>query len=423
MATHIEGSDMLLDLAYVRQQFPGLESEWAFFDNAGGSLPAGIVIDRVTEYMRRWPVQLGATYQVSADAGAHVEASRAAIARLVTADVGEPASPEEIVIGASTSELIGRLARAKGARLAAGDEIIVTNFDHEANITPWRRLADQGLVIRTWQIDPETCTPRIEDLEVLLNRKTRLVCFTHASNVIGDALPIEHITSLAHDAGAEVCVDGVAYAPHRALRVKDWDVDWYAFSLYKVFGPHCAVLYGKRDAMRAVANQNHAFYTDDDLPGKLEPGAFPYELAYAAGGVYDYLRDLARHHAGDRATIRDAFDRITQHERGLTTRLLRWLREQPAVRILGSDEVHSSRVLPTVSFIVDGLRSSQVTPHADREKVGIRYGHFYAPRLIDALGLTEQDGVVRVSMSHYNAHTEVERLIEVLDGVLYKSAA
>lgn len=409
-----------LDAEWVRRQFPALASGWAFFDNAGGTLPAINVIDRVSEYMRRWPVQLGASYAVSQQASGELGRATRAIAGLMDRGDGNHIDSAQIVWGASTSELLSRLARALRPRLAAGDEIIVTDADHEANISPWRRLAETGITIREWRLNRDTLRLEPDELAPLLSSRTRLVCVTHTSNVLGTILPIDAVTEMVHRSGARICVDAVAYAPHRLLDVVGWDVDYYTFSLYKVFGPHIAVMYGKQNALAELANINHQFFADDDLPWSMMPGAYPYELGYGALGVTEYLGAMARHHGvdDDRNALDAAFSLIAEHETRLIEPLLAFLRNRPGVRIFGVPEADSTRRLPTAAFAIDGVHASEIPPLVDPHRIGIRWGDFYAPRLVDALGLKSSGGVVRISIAHYNDNDEIARLIAVLDEIL-----
>jgi cysteine desulfurase family protein (TIGR01976 family) len=402
-----------LDPAWVRAQFPALAGDWVLMDNAGGSAPLAPVIDRIAEFMSRWPVQLGATYGASAEAGERLADARRDLAGLLAAGGGEPPTPEELVVASSTTELMQRLARAIGADLGPGDEIVVTEVDHEANISPWRRLAERGVGIREWPLNRDSQRLEPADLVPLLNERTRLVCFTHASNLLGEVTPVAEITALAHEHGARVVVDGVAYAPHRPLAVRQWGVDFYAFSLYKVYGPHCALLYGRREHLDRLPNLNHSFYRREDVPGKLEPGAYPYELIYGAGAVPAYFDELGRRAGGADARTA-AYAAIRSHEARLTALLLDYLDGRTGATVCGQPRTSPAR-LPTVSFKVAGRVSSAIPPVCDRAGIGIRWGHFYAPRLVDALGLTDRDGVVRVSLVHYNTAAEVRRLTEVLD--------
>ena len=400
-----------LDLDWVRSRFPALHQGWALMDNAGGSATLDTVADRIGEYLRRWPVQLGASYGPSAEAdGLQVEA-RQALAGLFARGGGAIPAPERVAIGASTTSLLSRLARSLAPGLADGDEIIVTDADHEANIGPWLRLQARGVRIRWWRIRPDSMRLEPEDLDKLLSDKTRLVCCTHASNLLGSELDLAAVAARAHAAGARVCVDGVAYAPHRPLAFSTWGVDWYAFSLYKVFGPHCAVLCSSPEGAGMLANLNHEWMQPADAAGRLEAGAYPYELAWGAAAVPDYLQEVGSRHGGN------AFAAIETHERALTARLLDWLAARPGIRVVGAPTAGAGR-LPTVSFVTSRATPRAVVAHTDGAQIGIRHGHFYAPRLVEALGLERATGVVRVSLAHYNTHAEVERLIAALDTAL-----
>lgn len=395
----------------MRARFAALDGDWALLDNAGGSAPLSAVAARISEYLRRWPVQLGASYGPSADAGQRQSEARRALAGLFATGGGRVPCAGRVAIGASTTSLLSRLARSLVPALAPGDEIIVTDADHEANIGAWLRLQAHGVRIHWWRIRPDSMRLEFEDLDGLLSDRTRLICFTHASNLLGSALDLGPAVARARAAGALTCVDGVAFAPHRALACEDWGVDWYAFSLYKVFGPHCALLCSSEAGAGLLGNLNHEWMTPAEPAARLEPGAWPYELAWGAAAVPEYLAELGAHHGGP------AFDLIAAHERALTRRLLDWLATRRGVRIIGAAEVGPDR-LPTVSFVAAGRQPVEIVQHADRAMAGIRHGHFYAPRLVEALGLDRASGVVRVSMTHYNTTAEVDGLIRALEPVL-----
>jgi cysteine desulfurase family protein (TIGR01976 family) len=413
----LDNSNQPLDLDFVRGHFPALAGDWIFFDNAGGSQVLESVVERVADYLRTTPVQLGATYAVSERAAERQREAARALAEFINA-----ADASECVLGPSTTALLGRLARALGPSLAAGDEIIVTNVDHEANIGCWRRLAARGIRIKTWPIDRDTLRLEPETLKTLLNERTRLVCFTQTSNILGSIEPVAEIARLAHQYGAKVCVDAVACAPHHSIDVRALDVDYYVFSLYKVYGPHLALLYGKRDLLLDLDNLNHAFIGAQALPLKLQPGAVSYELVHGAGAIPDYFLALSEHAGGASAgnfQTRTAagYTAIQRHEQQLAGRLLDFLSAKPGVRIIGSQRADRNRT-PTISFVKAGIDSATIPPAADARNIGIRYGHFYAKRLIDDLGLAAQHGVVRVSMAHYNTLAEVDRLVGCLDPLL-----
>ncbi len=407
-----------LDLDFVRAQFPALvDNDWALFDNAGGSVPPRTVIDRVTQYMSRYGVQLGASYALSAEASERVAAGRRAAAILVNA------SPDEVVLGASTTMNTFTLARALAPWFAAGDEVVVTNLDHESNIGAWRRLAEGGAVVREWRLRPESAALELEDLDALLNERTRLVCFTQCANVTGRLLDAAAVCRRVHQAGALALVDGVAYAPHRRVDVKEIDADFYLVSLYKVFGPHVGLLYGKSEHLLRARNINHFFFGEDEVPYKLQPGNVNHELTASLPGVLDYLDAVDRHHfaAEEPDTGRRlarTFDLLERHEEALVSPLMEFLSARRGVRVIGPRSADRALRVPTVAFAIPGRDAAEIPPRLDERRVAVRFGHFYAYRAMQALGLDGSHGVVRASLAHYNTHEEVARLIRALDEVL-----
>lgn len=231
---------MQLDIDFVRAQFPALSGDWIFFDNAGGSQTLKQVADRLHNYLLTTDVQLGASYEVSQVAGQRVKDAARAVAQWINAG-----DESEVIMGPSTTMLLKLLSSSLVRTFQPGDEVIVTNCDHEANIGGWRDMEKRGIVIKVWRLNPETLELHLEDLAALMTEKTRLVALTHASNILGTINPIKEIASFVHERGAMICVDGVAYAPHALVDVQELDVDFYAFSFYKVYGPHHSVLYGK----------------------------------------------------------------------------------------------------------------------------------------------------------------------------------
>lgn len=400
---------MALDMTFVRAQFPALADGFAYMDNAGGSLVLRNVAERVADYLLTTSVQTGASYVHSQRATARLAEARKRIALLVNAG-----RPEEIVLGPSTTVLCQNLARAMLSRLKPGDEIVVTDFDHESNIGPWRWLERFGVVIREWNIEKDGFEIDLSALDSLLNERTRLVAVTHASNILGTINPIAEIARRVHAAGAEIIVDAVAYAPHRAVDVTGWDVDYYVFSFYKTYGPHFAVMYGKYDKLLELDTLYHYFYSRDKVPAKLEPGNTNYELAWGSAGIVDYLDTLGGG-TGDRAAILRAFQDIAHQEEALADRLLGFLRSRNDIGIVGGPDGGIDRRVPTISFKVDGADSAELVHRVDREKIGIRHGDFHSRRLVEALGLAGDGGVTRVSLVHYNTLEEVDRLIAALE--------
>ena len=402
-----------LDLNYVRAQFPALNTgEWTYFDNAGGSQVLGSVASRVADYLLTSSVQTGASYGISTLASTRLHEARSKIARFINAS-----RPEEVVLGPSTTILMRFLATAMAAQLSAGDEIILTDFDHESNIGPWHVLRERGVVFKTWSINPATFEIDLADLEALMTPRTKLVCVTHCSNILGTINPIAQIAALVHAHGAKLCVDAVAYAPHRAVDVRTSDADYYVFSFYKVYGPHFAVLWGKHDYLLELDGLYHYFYGRDKVPAKLEPGNCNYELAWGCTGIVDYF-DALGGGTGDRRAIETAFEAVAVHEEALSSRLLDWLVPHNRVTVIGAATAGRDKRVPTISFKVAGEDSAAIVRQLDPHRIGVRFGDFHSRRLVERLGLMEGSGVVRVSMVHYNSIAEVDRLIQVLDQVI-----
>lgn len=408
-----------LQVDYVRQQFPALAGDWVFLDNAGGSQTLKQVVDRISEYLLTSDVQLGATYAVSQLAGERVLRAREAVATLINA-----ADSTEVVMGGSTSLLLRILSLCLSRTWQPGDEVIVTNTDHEANVSPWMDLQRQGIIVKTWQLNPETLTLELDDLKALLTPRTRLVALVHASNILGTINPIRSIADIAHANGTLICVDGVGYAAHRLVDVQALDVDFYSLSFYKAYGPHYSVLYGKREHLLSMPGINHYFIDGPDIPYKFQPGNVNFELSYGMLGLCDYLSDLAKLHYPDaiehslRNRMVQAFNLISAYEAELGDRLLRYLTTKPQVQIIGSLSADQQQRVPTISFVVNGVDSATIPIQVDPYRIGIRYGDFYAKRLIADLGLAEQNGVVRVSMVHYNTLEEIDRLIARFEQIL-----
>ncbi len=406
------------DLQFIRSQFPALSGEWTFFDNAGGTQTSRQVGERIQDYLYHSNVQLGASYEVSRIAGEKVIEARKTWAEIINAR-----QHSEVIFGSSTTQLLQNLSRSMTELFEPGDEVIVTNFDHEANIGPWKNMEKHGIHVKVWEIDPETMRPDLEQLKHLMTRDTRLVAFSHVSNIIGSINPVKEFAWYIHERGALVCVDGVAYAPHRLPDMDDLDVDFYVFSLYKVFGPHYSLLYGKRKHLEILPGINHFFIGDEEIPYKLQPGNVNFELSYGLMGISDYFRSIYEHHHGDpktelRLQVSEVYRVMAHYEQILSSRFLDFLNHKKNIRIIGDPSADKLLRVPTISFVVEGRKSSKIPVLVDPHKIGIRYGDFYARQLITDLDLLDNDGVIRVSMVHYNTLEEVDRLIRVLDEIL-----
>lgn len=401
---------------FVRSQFPGLNDDFILFDNAGGSQIAGQVVDKINDYLINSYVQLGATYSVS-----DLATKRVAEVQNIGKLLLNAKSAVEIVTGSSSTMLLRQLAQGMLKNLKEGDEIIVTNCDHEANIGAWRSLERFGVIIKVWEINNQSFELELSDLGDLITDRTALVAFTHASNILGTINPVKEISTFVHERGALVCVDGVAYAPHRLIDVQDLDVDFYVYSFYKTYGPHQAVLYGKRQLLVKLDKLNHYFIGDHAIPYKLQPGGVNHELSYGITGILDYFNELASGHDIDedseRKRLAAIFEIIANHEQDLSKRLLDYLNSKDRVKIIGHTTYDKHIRVPTISFIVEGMNSREITLETDKKNIGIRYGDFYARRLIESLDLQKYEGPVRVSMVHYNTLEEVDKLIKAFEEI------
>ena len=409
-----------IDVHRIRSRFPALASDTVFLENAGGSQVPAVVADAMHHYMLNTYVQLGAGYELADECDRVIERAHEFINLLVNgADSGK------VILGPSCSQLCSMLAQCYGDLLKPGDEIIVTETGHEANVGPWVRLAERGLTVRTWKLDPQTLTCPLDELRSLLTERTKVVAIVHVSNLLGEIVDVKAIAELVHAVGARLVVDGVACTPHRAIDVAGWDIDWYAFSTYKVYGPHMAALYGKRDAIAELTGPNHFFIPREEVPYKFELGGPNHEGCAGLNALADYFRFLAglagsakdKHEPIDRRVIEDAYGVMTACEQPVQQRLIEYLLSKPAVRIIGPAHWEPTRV-GTISFLHEAKSSAEIATAAHKKNIGIRNGHMYAYRLCQALGLDPEDGVVRVSLVHYNTVEEIDQLIDVFETVL-----
>ena len=408
-----------MDIEFVRNQFPALEREFTFMDNAGGSQTLKKVAERISGYLLHHNVQLGASYKVSREAGEKLTYATKQVSKYINAG-----RPEEVVIGPSSSMLLRILSICISKQWQEGDEVIVTNTDHEANVSPWTDLKEKGIKVKVWKANPESLELEISDLNKLLTKRTKLVAVTHASNILGSINPIKEIAKTVHKAGALICVDGVAYAPHRRVDVRKLDVDFYVFSWYKTYGPHLAVMYGKYNQLYKMDGINHYFFTKKDVPYKFQPGNLNFELTYSLLGITEYFEQLFKHEFPREKKIDiqqkmdKVFEHIGRHEERISKPLINYLAEHPDIKIIGKDTADREKRVPTISFVHLKMKSDEIVEKVDDYRIGIRFGDFYAKKLIEDAGLKEKNGVVRVSLVHYNSLDEVKRLIWVLKKVI-----
>ncbi|MEE4143613.1 MAG: aminotransferase class V-fold PLP-dependent enzyme [Halieaceae bacterium] len=411
---------MKLDMEFVRRQFPQLqdEPEFVFCGNAGGSYVAQAVIDSLDHYNRHLRVQPYSPYPSSRSAGQAMDRARTGWSQAL--NIGE----NELTIGPSTSMNSYVMAQALGADWGPGDEIVVTQQDHEANHGVWRRKAEaQGALVREWPVDPETGLLDPDALFPLLNERARWVFFTHCSNIIGTVNPVaKTVSGIRQRCGARVCVDAVAYAPHHIADMKALDVDIYMFSLYKVFGPHQGLMYLRAELQESMQPQSH-YFIQGDSHKRFNPAGPQHAQVAACQGVLDYFAAVHRHHGGSEsvsvtAMMQSVHAMTASHEARLAAPLIDYLAHAPRVRLLGKTHCRDGDRAATIAFQPQDKSAGDVATALQARGIGAERGHFYAHRLMTSLGIDPADGVVRISLVHYNTGAEVDRILVALEQAL-----
>ncbi|HEY8053854.1 MAG: aminotransferase class V-fold PLP-dependent enzyme [Steroidobacterales bacterium] len=413
---------MKLDLDFVRQQFPAFAeaslAQHAFFENAGGSYACAPVVSRLTEYYRRLKVQPYYAFPASTEAGEWMDAARVRLAEYL--GVTAP----EVHFGPSTSQNTYVLAQALRAVLKAGDEIIVTNQDHEANSGCWRRLAAQGVIVREWRVDPETGALEEAQLERLLSNRTRLLTCPHASNVVAHINPVARIVARARAAGVITVIDGVAWAPHGLPDVAALGADVYLFSLYKTYGPHQGLMVVRTDLVSRLANEGHYFNEREALK-RLVPAGPDHAQVAAARGIAEYFDTLDAHHGepsppttqAGRAARAERVRRILRSaELPLLASMLEQLAARRDIRLLGPAAAQDRAA--TVSFVTSTIDPGHVVRALAERGFMAGHGNFYAVRLLEAMNVNAERGAVRLSLVHYNSPAEVAGVMEALEQIL-----
>ena len=408
-----------LDIDFVRSQFPAfkdpLSKDWSFFENAGGSYVPKNVIDKLTEFMTSTKVQPYAEYPMSKIAGENMDKATHLFANMINA------KSNEILIGGSTSINLYVLSNALKHIINPGDEVIVTNQDHEANISPWRRLKEYGANIVEWKFNSDDHELKISDLDKLINSKTKILAVTHCSNIVGSVNNLKDISDLAHKNNIIVIGDGVSYAPHGFPNVKELDVDFYTFSLYKTYGPHLALLYGKEEILKKLPNQNHEFLKGQ-YPYTINPGGPNHEELVSLIGIYEYFENLYNHHFKNRnlstlEKINKINNLISLHEENIANPILKYLYERKDLNLIGKNKIENKDRAPTISFYSNKKTSKEISNTLHKYKIATRNDNFYAWRCLEYLGIDTEDGVVRLSMTHYNNYYDTENVLNALEKI------
>lgn len=414
------------DPVHIRHHFPALAETDAhgqpliYFDGPGGTQVTQSVISAMTAYLSRANANTHAAFLTSRRTDATLAAAHEALADFLNAP-----SPDEIVFGANMTTLTFALSRALARTWQPGDEVIITWLDHDANVAPWLALEEQGIIIRRLDFDPSDCTLRLDQLDELLNERTRLVAVGGASNAVGTVNPIHTIVANAHAAGALVFVDAVHLAPHFPIDVQALGCDFLACSVYKFYGPHVGVLWGRYDLLdRLPAYKVRP--SDPHPPGKWMTGTQNHEGLAGATAAVDYLADLGRRYdgagigsfpglSGRRLALKQAMSTIAEYERSLFSHLLDGLSTIPGLNIYGiTDHNRLAERTPTAAVRMEGRTPDELSTRLSDHGIAAYAGHFYAVSVIERLGLADKGGVLRLGLSHYNTSEEVDKLISIL---------
>ena len=405
-------------IAVVRAAFPALNRAhgFAFFDNAAGAQVPQIVLDAVNHHLLECNVQRGGRYRQSREVDATILSARQSVADLVNAR-----HPNEIAFGMNATSFIRLVSLAIGQTLAARNEIVVTDMDHEANVATWLALERNGARFLWWKMREDGLL-HVDDLVPLISSKTRLVACTLTSNAIGSIVDVAAAAKVVHEAGAEIFIDAVHYGPHGLIDVQESDCDYLVCSGYKIFAPHMGFLWGRLHLLRELPTFREDFIPDEP-PGKIEAGTFIYENVAGMAAAVRYLEELGNAvNAGGkplsrRAALRKALTAIRGYEQQLSLAMLHVLHHCGATVYGISDTRMIDHRVPTLCFNLPGFPPSRVTEEFARRGIGVRDGHMYAPRLMKRLGLTQESGAVRASLVHYNTPDEVREFGNVLTDI------
>jgi cysteine desulfurase family protein (TIGR01976 family) len=402
----------------LRREFPALEraGDFIFFDNAAGAQVPTCVLDAVTDHLISRNVQRGGPYGRSQEVDAMIARARAAVAAFVNAP-----APSEIAFGLTATSFIRAISLAVGQTLGDRREIVVTDLDHEANVATWLALERAGARIVWWNVRDDGRL-YVEDLEPLLSGSTRLVACAAASNATGSRVDVAAVSKMAHSAGAEVFVDAVHFGPHGGIDVQAIGCDYLVCSGYKIFSPHMGFAWCRSDAINRLPTFREDFIPDA-TPDKLEAGTYVYENVAGMEAVVGYLERLGSRMGapagGSRtATLRTAMNAIATYEQTLSKGLLDAVLSIEGARVhCVSDRARMSDRVPTVSFTVERVRSGDIAADLAERGIGARAGHMYSPRLMRRLQQMP-DGLVRVSLVHYNTADEITRFHKALTAIV-----
>lgn len=408
---------MVLDLGWIRAQFPALRQEMnghpvVFLDGPGGTQVPGRVIDAIAHHLVTSNANLHGSFATSAKTDALVEQARVAVADFLGCD------RDEVVFGANMTTLTLAMSRSIGRELKPGDEILVTTLDHDANVAPWLALEERGVIVRTVDIHPTDCTLDMSDLERQLTTRTKVVAIGYASNAVGTINHVAQVVRMAHAVGAWVFVDAVHYAPHGLLNVRSLDCDFLVCSAYKFFGPHVGILYGKRENLTRLQPYKPR-PASNESPYRWETGTQNFEGLAGLIAAIDYLAELGYQTSSTISNRRHALTiamiMIQEYERSLSAYLIPRLLEISGVTLYGiADPSQFTWRTPTVGIRVAGYSPLELATQLGDRGIFSWNGNFYALNLTQRLGLEANGGLLRLGCTHYNTLEELQRLLHTL---------
>jgi len=414
---------MSLDISAIRSQFPSLNRPAIFFDNPGGTQIAKQSLDRINKYLLETNANHEGVFPTSVASDAVLDEAHRAMA-----DFYNAASPEEIIFGANMTTLTLHISRSISRTWNAGDEIVVTRLDHDANVTPWILAAeDRGCKVNWVDFDVEDGTLKLDDFQRALERKPRFVAVGYASNSLGTINPVGKIIKMAHDAGAMVYVDAVQYAAHGPIDVQKLDCDFLVSSAYKFYGTHSGILYGKKNILENLFAYKVRPATDK-LPGKFETGTQNHEGIAGVLGAIEYFEWVGQQYTGTqtdalkedgfsgrRLLLKQAMNLIRSYEFELSRALLDVLQSIPNLTLYGLTDIRRlDERVATFSFTLKDQSSRSVAEKLAQEGIYVWDGNYYAINVTERFGLEESGGMVRVGAAHYNTLDEVAKLKNAL---------
>jgi cysteine desulfurase family protein (TIGR01976 family) len=413
---------MPFDIQAVRSRFPALSKPVIYFDNPAGTQVAQSVLDRMQRYLVETNANHGGVFATSRASDEAMDEARQAAADFLNAP-----RPETIVFGPNMTTLTFHISRSLAHLLEAGDSLVVTHLDHDANITPWTMIAEERRANVEWvDFDVEDGTLRLETLEKALEKKPKIVAVGYASNALGTINPVKKITKMAHEAGALVFIDAVQYAPHGPIDVQDIGCDFLACSAYKFFGPHTGILYGKHELLDSLKAYK-VRPAPKDPPGKWQTGTANFECIAGTHGALDHVAWLADQYGADhKARYAEKFSgqalqfkagmaAMRAYEYEISRAMLDTLKSIPNLRIYGLDDTRRiEERVPTFAVNLEGMHPRALAEKLDQHDIYVWHGNYYALAVTTRLGVEDSGGMVRIGPAHYNTLEEVERLGEVL---------